>query len=127
MPAGARARPSERYEPKGEYQLIVESIEPSAPARCNSPSTNESASAAKVVRPGVEARDSTLPQRVGVVTSPNGAAIRDILHVISRRTRSSYPDRRGRVQGEGASHEMCARSNFLTNIIKQSAAGQFRR
>jgi exodeoxyribonuclease VII large subunit len=55
------------------------------------------------------------PGRVGVVTSPTGAAIRDILNVISRRTRTVHvlfsP---ARVQGEGAGSDI-ARAIRLIN------------
>lgn len=48
-----------------------------------------------------------LPRRVGVVTSPTGAAIRDILNVVNRRFRGTevliYPVR---VQGEGSAQEI---------------------
>jgi exodeoxyribonuclease VII large subunit len=48
-----------------------------------------------------------LPRRIGIVTSPSGAAIRDILHVLKRR----HPDLAitifpARVQGEGAALEL---------------------
>ncbi|MBM3290957.1 MAG: exodeoxyribonuclease VII large subunit, partial [Candidatus Hydrogenedentes bacterium] len=50
-----------------------------------------------------------LPRRIGIVTSPTGAAIRDILHVISRRFANVhiliYP---ARVQGEEAAPEIVA-------------------
>jgi exodeoxyribonuclease VII large subunit len=50
-----------------------------------------------------------LPRRIGVVTSPTGAAIRDILHVLKRRFANVqvllYP---ARVQGEGAAREIIA-------------------
>ena len=50
-----------------------------------------------------------LPRRIGVVTSPTGAAIRDILNVLMRRFGSIhvilYP---ARVQGEGAAAEIAA-------------------
>ncbi|HET6645961.1 MAG TPA: exodeoxyribonuclease VII large subunit, partial [Pyrinomonadaceae bacterium] len=55
------------------------------------------------------------PRRVGVVTSPTGAAIRDILNVISRRTRTVHvlfsP---ARVQGDGAGSDI-ARAIRLIN------------
>src|SRR5882672_11165311 len=55
------------------------------------------------------------PQRIGLVTSPTGAAIRDVLHVIERRNPSLeiilVPCR---VQGEGAGAEV-ARSIRLLN------------
>lgn len=48
-----------------------------------------------------------LPRRVGVVTSPTGAAIRDILNVVNRRFQGTevliYPVR---VQGEGSAEEI---------------------
>ena len=55
------------------------------------------------------------PGRVGIVTSPTGAAIRDILNVISRRTRTVHvlfsP---ARVQGDGAGPDI-ARAIKLIN------------
>jgi exodeoxyribonuclease VII large subunit len=48
-----------------------------------------------------------LPRRVGVVTSPTGAAIRDIIHVITRRTRTvNVLVAPTRVQGVGAGAEI---------------------
>jgi exodeoxyribonuclease VII large subunit len=48
-----------------------------------------------------------LPRRIGVVTSPSGAAVRDILHVLARRFEglaiTIYPVR---VQGEAAAQEI---------------------
>jgi exodeoxyribonuclease VII large subunit len=48
-----------------------------------------------------------LPQKIGVITSPTGAVIRDMLHVLNRRFENLhillYPVR---VQGEGASGEI---------------------
>jgi len=56
------------------------------------------------------------PRRIGVVTSASGAAIRDIINVISRRTRTVHllvvP---ARVQGEGASHEIVRAIRFLND------------
>src|SRR5256886_8835170 len=47
------------------------------------------------------------PRRVGVVTSANGAAIRDILNVLKRRTRTVHILlASARVQGEDAKHEI---------------------
>jgi len=50
-----------------------------------------------------------LPRRIGIVTSPTGAAIRDIVHVLTRR----FPNiemllHPARVQGEGAAPEIAA-------------------
>jgi exodeoxyribonuclease VII large subunit len=50
-----------------------------------------------------------LPQRIGIITSPQGAALRDILNILARRHRSAniliYP---AQVQGDAAAAEVTA-------------------
>src|SRR5450755_2242141 len=50
-----------------------------------------------------------LPQRIGIITSPQGAALRDILNILARRHRSAniliYP---AQVQGDSAAGEVIA-------------------
>ena len=50
-----------------------------------------------------------LPQRIGIITSPQGAALRDILNILARRHRSAniliYP---AQVQGDAAASEVTA-------------------
>src|SRR5258708_40002829 len=50
-----------------------------------------------------------LPERIGIVTSPTGAVIRDLLHVLERRCPGRhirlYP---AQVQGEGAAEQVTA-------------------
>src|SRR5438093_8041843 len=107
------------YEPKGEYQLIVETLEPvgagalqlafeQTKARLQA----EGLFAAELKRP-----IPIFPRRIGVVTSPSGAAIRDILNVISRRTRTVHvlfaP---ARVQGDGATSEVVRAIKFLNEF-----------
>ncbi len=75
------------YEPRGEYQLIVEYIEPKGVGALQRAYEELKA---KLEREGLFAQDRkkplpTLPQRIGIITSPTGAAIRDILRVIKRR------------------------------------------
>jgi len=61
-----------------------------------------------------------LPQKIGIITSPNGAAIRDILSVIRRRFANVeillYPVK---VQGEGASEDIAEGINFLNTNFPQ--------
>src|SRR5207249_1580000 len=107
------------YEAKGEYQLIVETLEPvgagalqlafeQTKARLQA----EGLFAAELKRPV-----PMFPRRVGVITSANGAAIRDILNVISRRTRTVHvlfaP---ARVQGDGATGEVVRAIKFLNEF-----------
>src|SRR5207253_4805056 len=108
MQVRARGRLSV-YEPKGEYQLIVDSLEPvgAGALQLAFEQTKSRLQAEGLFAPELKRAIPIFPKRVGVVTSPNGAAIRDILHVISRRTRSVHIlIASARVQGEGAAHEL---------------------
>ena len=75
------------YEPRGEYQLIVDHMEDSGLGALKRQFEELSA---KLAAEGLFAADRKrtlpkLPKRIGVITSPTGAAIQDILHVLARR------------------------------------------
>jgi exodeoxyribonuclease VII large subunit len=57
------------------------------------------------------------PSRIGVITSPTGAAVRDIINVATRRNKNVdillYP---ARVQGEGASNELIKGIKYLNTL-----------
>jgi exodeoxyribonuclease VII large subunit len=61
------------------------------------------------------------PRRVGIVTSPTGAAIRDILNVISRRTRTVHvlfsP---ARVQGDSAGPDIARAIRFINQYHERA-------
>jgi len=97
------------YEARGEYQLLVELLEP---AGLGALQLAFEQLKAKLAAEGLfdTARKKplpVLPRTVGIVTSPSGAVIRDILRVLRRRYRNMnallYPVR---VQGEGAAQEI---------------------
>jgi exodeoxyribonuclease VII large subunit len=99
------------YQPKGEYQILVESLEPVGEGALKVAFEQIKA---KLAKEGLFDEDLKrdlpfFPRRVGVVTSPNGAAFHDILNVLSRRTRTVHvtliPTR---VQGETAGEEITA-------------------
>src|SRR5258708_3598510 len=97
------------YEPKGEYQLIVESLEPvgAGALHLGFEQTKARLQAEGLFAPELKRAIPFFPRRVGVVTSPSGAAIRDIINVISRRTRRvRLLLAAGGVQGEGAASEI---------------------
>lgn len=107
------------YEPRGDYQLIIEYIEPKgvgalqlAFEQLKQRLLEEGLFDEKRKRPL-----PLLPQRIGVVTSPTGAAIRDILRVIERRFANVhvllYPVR---VQGEGAAEEIAEAVGAFNNL-----------
>jgi exodeoxyribonuclease VII large subunit len=115
MQVRARGRLSV-YEPKGEYQLIVDSLEPVGAGALQLAFEQTKT---RLQAEGLFARElkrpiPLFPRRVGVITSTNGAAIRDILQVISRRTRSVHVlIAAARVQGDGAAPEIVRAIRFL--------------
>ena len=99
------------YEPRGDFQLIVEHLEPSGAGALQRAFEELKA---KLAAEGLfdAARKlplPALPRRIGVITSPSGAAVRDILQVLGRRAPAIpiliYPVP---VQGETAAAEMIA-------------------
>src|SRR5438046_8463051 len=111
------------YEPKGEYQLIVEALEPvgAGALQLAFEQTKARLQAEGLFAAELKRAIPIFPKRVGVVTSPNGAAIRDILHVISRRTRSVHIlIAAARVQGDGASDEIGRAIRFLNEHHQSS-------
>ena len=75
------------YEPRGEYQFIVDYIEPKGVGALQLAFEQLKV---KLEKEGLFDLDRKkplplLPQRIGLVTSPTGAAIRDMLRVIKRR------------------------------------------
>ncbi len=111
------------YEPKGEYQLIAETIEPvgAGALQLAFEQTKARLQAEGVFAENLKRGIPMFPRRVGVVTSSSGAAIRDILNVISRRTRSVnvlfVP---ARVQGDGAAHEVIRAIRFLNQFHERA-------
>lgn len=75
------------YEPRGDYQLLAEMLEPKGVGALQAAFEQLKE---RLFQEGLfdEARKRPLPlvpQRIGIVTSPTGAAIRDIIHVVHRR------------------------------------------
>jgi exodeoxyribonuclease VII large subunit len=115
------------YEPRGQYQLIVRSLEPQGMGALQVAFENLKR---KLQAEGLFASDRKrplprFPQRIGLVTSPTGAAIRDVLHVIDRR----HPGLKivlapCRVQGDGAALEVAASIRLLNDWHQSVPAGQ---
>jgi exodeoxyribonuclease VII large subunit len=99
------------YEPRGEYQLVIDHIEDAGVGALKRQFEQLSA---KLSAEGLFAAERkrplpVLPKRIGVITSPSGAAVRDILHVLARRFAAVpvliYPVA---VQGAAAAGEITA-------------------
>ncbi len=82
----ARAKVS-LYEPRGDYQLIVEHLEEAGVGalRREFERLKAKLAAEGLFDPARKRELPRCPRRIGVVTSPTGAAIRDILHILGRR------------------------------------------
>ncbi len=99
------------FEPRGEYQLIVEHMEEAGAGQLQ---RRFEQLKARLEQEGLFAESAkqplpALPRRIGVITSPTGAAVRDVLSVLGRRFPLVpvllYPTS---VQGEKAPGEIVA-------------------
>jgi exodeoxyribonuclease VII large subunit len=105
------------YEKRGEYQLILEAIEPKGIGALQLAflQLKEKLEKEGLFDPLRKKPIPILPRKIGIVTSPTGAAIRDMLHIIYRRFDNAqillYPSR---VQGEGASLEIAEGIEYLS-------------
>ncbi|HJQ25060.1 MAG TPA: exodeoxyribonuclease VII large subunit [Blastocatellia bacterium] len=105
------------YEARGEYQLIVEYMEPVGVGALQLGFEQLKRRLAAEGLFDIERKRPLplLPRCVGVVTSPTGAAVRDILRVIRRRNEAmNVLIAPARVQGDGAASEI-ARAIELLN------------
>lgn len=111
------------YEPRGEMQLLAEFMEPMGVGALQVAFEQLKA---RLAAEGLFAAERkkplpALPHRIGVVTSPRGAVIRDILNVLRRRHHSLnvliYP---AQVQGESAAAEVSAGILFFNQQAADS-------
>lgn len=97
------------YEKRGEYRLLVEYLEPVGIGSLQMAFEQLKArlAAEGLFDPQRKRPLPLMPRKIGVITSPTGAAIRDILRILKRRNRGIdvllFPVR---VQGEGAAQEI---------------------
>jgi exodeoxyribonuclease VII large subunit len=107
------------YEPRGQYQIVVRRVlAAGAGALMQRFEALKRRLAAEGLFEAARKRPMPLlPRRVGIVTSPTGAAIRDILAVVRRR----FPNLHVivapvRVQGAGAAEEIAAAIDLLNRV-----------
>jgi exodeoxyribonuclease VII large subunit len=109
------------YEPRGQYQIIAERVEPKGLGALELAFRNlrEKLQREGLFDPAHKRPLPYLPRRIGVVTSPTGAAIKDILQVIGRRfSRANVLLAPVRVQGEGAAGEIAQAIETLNRIAE---------
>ena len=97
------------YDPKGEYQIVCEHLQPHGlgALQLAFEQLKQRLHAEGLFDPARKRQLPALPRKIGVVTSLDGAALRDIIKVLRRR----YPNahlviRPARVQGEGAAEDL---------------------
>jgi len=75
------------YEPRGEFQLVVENMEPAGEGllRLKFEQLKQKLAAEGLFDSALKRPLPAWPRAVGVVTSATGAALRDIVHVLGRR------------------------------------------
>jgi exodeoxyribonuclease VII large subunit len=105
------------YEPRGEYQVILDYMEPKGVGALQLAFEQLKEKLAKegLFDQAHKKPLPLLPQKIGIVTSPTGAAIRDLVTVIGRR----FPNveiliNPVKVQGEGA-HQEIAKALYELN------------
>ncbi len=100
------------YGARGTYQIVVEAMEPSGEGAILKmlEERKRLIAAEGLFDESRKRKPSMFPRRVAVITSPTGAAVRDILQVLSRRNPAvSIVILPAKVQGEGAAEELRAR------------------
>ncbi|MFA4888874.1 MAG: exodeoxyribonuclease VII large subunit [Candidatus Omnitrophota bacterium] len=112
------------YPPHGGYRLIVEKIAPQGLGNLQLALEQLKKKLEKegLFSPAHKRLIPYLPQRIGIVTSLQGAALHDILKVLERRFSDVeviiYPVK---VQGDGAKEEIAEAINNLNQFSKQEA------
>ena len=104
------------YEQRGEYQIYVEHIEPVGlgALQLAFEQLKKRLAAEGLFDPARKKSLPVLPRRIGLVTSPRGAAARDVVRILRRRFPNVhlilYPVR---VQGEGAANDIVEAVRFF--------------
>ncbi|MFQ3649161.1 MAG: exodeoxyribonuclease VII large subunit [Gemmataceae bacterium] len=107
------------YEPRGEYQFNAEEVEPKGigPLELAFRQLKEKLSVLGFFEPSRKKRLPPFPQRIGLVCSPTGSAVRDVLEVLARR----WPSLEiwlapARVQGDVAAVEIAGAISLLNRV-----------
>ena len=104
------------YEARGEYQLAVEFLEPRGlgALQLAFDQLKRRLAAEGLFDAARKKPLPRLPRRIGIITSPSGAAIQDMIRILRRRHENLqlliYPVR---VQGEGAAEEIIEALRFF--------------
>lgn len=105
------------YDARGEIQLIVDTIEPQGHGALQLAfeQLKKKLALEGLFDPARKRPLPSMPRRIGIVTSPSGAVIRDMLNILERR----FPGRHIRVypalvQGDGAAAQVVAGIEYFS-------------
>lgn len=104
------------YEQRGNYQLLVEHVEPLGAGALQQAfeELKKRLAAEGLFEAGRKRELPKYPRRIGIVTSPTGAVIQDMLHIFRRRSPGLairiYP---ALVQGAGSTEQVCEGIAYL--------------
>src|SRR5579859_4606198 len=107
------------YEARGQYQIIVRAVEMQGVGALQIAfeKLKQKLAAEGLFAPERKRPLPRYPQRIGLITSPTGAAIRDVLHVVQRRNPAlEIILAPCRVQGDGAAEEIAAAIRLLNEF-----------
>jgi exodeoxyribonuclease VII large subunit len=107
------------YEPRGEYQLVCEHLEPQGlgALQLAFDQLKQRLNAEGLFDAARKRALPALPRKIGIVTSLDGAAIRDIIKVLARRHANAHlVIRPARVQGDGAAAEIAHGLRALSRV-----------
>lgn len=109
------------FPPRGDYQLIIEELQPKGigAAELALRQLKEKLLQRGYFDPKRKRPLPRYPRRIGLIASPTGAAIRDMLELLVKRwPLADAVIRPSRVQGEGAAHDIAAAVRQLSTLHK---------
>jgi len=107
------------YDPKGEYQIVCEHLEPAGlgALQLAFEQLKKRLAAEGLFDQARKRPLPALPRKIGIVTSLDGAAVRDIINVLRRRYANAHlVIRPTRVQGEGAALDIARGLRAIAKI-----------
>src|SRR5256714_2762796 len=106
------------YPGRSQYQIVIETLEPAGLGALMVllEERKKKLAAEGLFDAGRKQLLPFLPERIGVITSPTGAVIRDILHRLAGRFPRQVLLWPVRVQGEGSAEEVAAAVNGFNGL-----------
>ncbi|HON08277.1 MAG TPA: exodeoxyribonuclease VII large subunit [Verrucomicrobiota bacterium] len=115
------------YEPRGVYQIVVKKVEMigAGALQIAFEKLKKKLQSEGLFSKERKRKIPLFPKRIGIVTSPTGAALRDILHIIGRRYAGiEIILAPCKVQGEGAGVEIASAINLLNEYSDSCPDGK---